>query len=76
MTDYRSHTLSTSQVRFLMYVTEYTQKHGYAPSYREIHEQLDIAFGAITYTINKLQRLGYVTHVKSKQRSIKVIRSY
>ncbi len=63
--------LTKRQAQILEYVTQYINKHNYAPSYREIGQHFGLTSSAtIAEHIDSLKQKGYLTHEENLARSI------
>ncbi len=55
------------------FIREYTQEHGYSPSYRDLSEQLHMAgLAHVHYFVHLLAREGLLLHDDYIQRSIRL----
>lgn len=55
-------------------IVKYKMENGYSPTIYEIGEILNKSVGAIQFSLNKLERKGYITFEKYKNRTIKVVK--
>ena len=55
-------------------IVKYKMENGYAPTIYEIGEILNKSVGAIQCSLNILERKGYITFEKYKNRTIKVVK--
>jgi hypothetical protein len=62
--------MSRQRGRIVAFITEYTSKNGYPPTYREIAEGVGIALGGLHHHIQILLRQGVLTSVPSKTRTL------
>ncbi len=54
-------------------IQEYTEKHGYAPSYREICAKTDItSTSMVNYYLEQLQEMGYIDRSENISRSLQI----
>ena len=54
-------------------IQEYTEKHGYAPSYREICAKTDItSTSMVNYYLEQLQEMGYIERSENISRSLQI----
>lgn len=54
-------------------IQEYTEKHGYAPSYREICARTDItSTSMVNYYLEQLEEMGYIERSENISRSLKI----
>lgn len=54
-------------------IREYSAKHGYAPSYREICAQTDItSTSMVNYYLEQLEEMGYIERVENISRSLQI----
>lgn len=54
-------------------IQEYTAKHGYAPSYREICARTDItSTSMVNYYLEQLEEMGYIERSENISRSLKI----
>lgn len=54
-------------------IREYSQKHGYAPSYREICARTDItSTSMVNYYLEQLEEMGYIERVENISRSLQI----
>jgi len=54
-------------------IQEYTDKHGYAPSYREICARTDItSTSMVNYYLEQLEEMGYIERSENISRSLKI----
>lgn len=65
--------LTKRQKQILDFVTQYTKKHGYSPSFEEIGDGLDFSsLSTVHYHLEKLKQAGCLKKEKNKPRSINV----
>lgn len=63
------------QYEVLVFIDQFTKKHGYSPSYREIMEGLDYtSVATIALHVNSLIKRGHLTKRENSSRSLEVIR--
>lgn len=55
-------------------IVKYKIENGYSPTIYEIGEILNKSVGAIQFSLNILERKGYITFEKYKNRTIKVVK--
>ena len=55
-------------------IVKYKIENGYSPTLYEIGEILNKSVGAIQFSLNILERKGYITFEKYKNRTIKVVK--
>lgn len=66
--------LTKRQREILDFVTDFSQKHGYAPSYREIAEKFGLASTATIHAhLRNLKEKGFIKVARNEARSIEVI---
>lgn len=66
--------LSETQRRIADFISDYSKRHRYAPSYREIQSHLGFSsLGTVYRHIQTLKRKGIVTLEKNASRSLKVV---
>ena len=54
-------------------ISEYSAKHGYAPSYREICAKTDItSTSMVNYYLEQLEEMGYIERVENISRSLQI----
>ena len=54
-------------------IQEYSEKHGYAPSYREICARTDItSTSMVNYYLEQLEEMGYIDRVENISRSLQI----
>jgi repressor LexA len=54
-------------------IQEYSEKHGYAPSYREICARTDItSTSMVNYYLEQLEEMGYIERVENISRSLQI----
>ncbi len=54
-------------------IQRYSEKHGYAPSYREICAQTDItSTSMVNYYLEQLEEMGYIERVENISRSLQI----
>ena len=54
-------------------IREYSEKHGYAPSYREICARTDItSTSMVNYYLEQLEEMGYIERVENISRSLQI----
>ena len=64
MIEQYKHELSERQMAILTFIHEYQIIHGFVPSIREIAEAIGtVSTSSVTYQINRLVRLGYISKV-------------
>ena len=64
MIEQHKHELSERQMAILTFIYEYQIIHGFVPSIREIAEAIGTtSTSSVTYQINRLVRLGYISKV-------------
>ena len=64
MIEQYKHELSERQMAILTFIHEYQIIHGFVPSIREIAEAIgNTSTSSVTYQINRLVRLGYISKV-------------
>lgn len=68
--DKRNDKLNPRQARILAFIQRYTAQHGYSPSHKEIRREVRTGGGSLTYTMQKLARLGYIEYKKGSHRAI------
>ena len=69
--------LTTRKIEVLDFITEFIRKNQYSPTVREIGAGLYMSSPATVFThITDLETLGYITQVKGKNRTIKVVKKY
>ena len=60
--------------RIVEFIRLFTEQHGYAPMNSEIAAGVGVHETTVTRYIRRLTRMGYVTRVKYKQRSVAVVK--
>lgn len=69
-------TLTKKQKHILDFINHFVEENGYAPSFREIGDNLDISSPATVHThITNLKKKGYLNNEHNKGRSIELTRS-
>jgi len=67
------HELTWRQQKILHFIRYYAERHGYAPSVREIGEAAELAGpSGVSYHLNELQRRGYLRRTPGRSRSIEL----
>lgn len=67
--------LTRSQSQLLTFVYEYTLHKGYAPSYQDIMDALDLSSkSCIASQLDRLEERGYIRRLKHRARAIEVLR--
>ena len=54
------------------FIVFYTDKHGFAPSYKEMSGHLDISTYEVSHALKRLETGGYIQREKRKPRAIKL----
>lgn len=66
--------LTKRQAQILAYITDFIQKEGYAPSYREIGEHFNLSSTAtVAEHVESLRQKGHLTYEERLARSIQVV---
>ena len=67
--------ITERQAEVLQTITELSERHGYAPTVREIGDALGIRSSQVTHQhLGALQRKGYITREPRRARTIRVLR--
>lgn len=67
------HELSERQRRIFLFIANYIEQRGYAPSVREIAKGADISSTSLVqHHIGKLEVAGYLSHTQSIARGLRV----
>jgi len=76
MIEQHKHELSKRQMAILTFIHEYQIIHGFVPSIREIAEAIGTtSTSSVTYQINRLVRLGYISKVGEVARGMILLAS-
>ncbi len=59
--------------RIYRFIERYSNKHGYAPSVREIGEGVGLYHNAVRLHLDKMREGGSLTYVDGRQRTIQLI---
>lgn len=55
------------------FIKHFIEKNGYSPSLPEIAEKFGIYVGAAAFRVKKLKKMGYITNVENKSRTIQIL---
>ena len=74
MIEQQKHDLSERQMAILIFIHDYQTMHGFVPSIREIAKGTDTSStSVVSYHINRLVELGYVSKVNDVSRGISLL---
>jgi len=66
--------LTQQQQKVLVFVREYSRRHGFPPSLREIGQGIDVVnVNAVRGHVSALERKGYIARTPEKARSLRVL---
>lgn len=64
--------LTDRQREVLQFITDYIQKHGYPPSYRDVGAGTGVSMKAASDYIHVLARKGYLIHHENRPRMLRI----